>query len=53
MEKRDKDNYIFYLPPETIIEDKGLLVLNREKFLEFINEEKSKLRRILRKIGLK
>ncbi|GAB6183973.1 phospholipase D family protein [Thermodesulfovibrio hydrogeniphilus] len=53
MEKRDRDDYIFYLPPETIIEDKGLLVLNREKFLEFINEDKSKLVRILRKIGLK
>lgn len=40
--KREREEIINYLPPESIQEDNTVLILNREMFMKFINEQRSK-----------
>lgn len=52
LEKKERDDYLLYLPPEVVVEDKGLLVLNRDKFFEFIEEKPARIKNFLKKLGL-
>lgn len=40
--KREREEIINYLPPESILEDNTVLILNKEIFMSFINERSSK-----------
>lgn len=40
--KREREEIINYLPPESILEDNTVLILNKEIFMKFINEKSSK-----------
>ncbi len=52
LEKKERDDYLLYLPPEVVVEDKGLLILNRDKFFDFIEEKPSKIKRFIKRLGL-
>lgn len=52
LERKERDDYLLYLPPEVVIEDKGLLVLNRDKFFEFIEEKPQIIKKFLKKLRL-
>lgn len=40
--KREREEIINYLPPESILEDNTVLILNKEIFMSFINERSNK-----------
>lgn len=40
--KREREEIINYLPPESILEDNTVLILNKEIFMKFINKKSSK-----------
>lgn len=40
--KREREEIINYLPPESILEDNTVLILNKEIFMKFINEKSNK-----------
>ncbi|GAB5046467.1 restriction endonuclease PLD domain-containing protein [Thermodesulfovibrio sp. TK110] len=51
LDKKEREDYLLYLPPEVVIEDKGLLILNRERFFEFIEEKPKKIKDFFKKLG--
>ncbi len=47
---RDKREWLQYLPVGVLIEDKGIVRVNRERFFEFIGQSKNALSRIFKRM---